>query len=72
MIGRSFSNSNLAKGLRVDTILTLSNFASGIGGSLSSIVFGLILGAGVSFGMSVFAGICIVFVLLSFLLLRKN
>lgn len=55
-----------------DTAMSVYNFATGIGQSFSSIVCGLILGAGMLFGMSIFAGICVVFLVVYWLFYRQE
>lgn len=60
------------KKLGEDTAMSIYNFATGIGQSFSSIVCGLILGAGMLFGMSVFAGICVIFLVVYWLFYRQE
>ncbi|MBR0251276.1 MAG: MFS transporter [Synergistaceae bacterium] len=69
---QTFLESDYVKNIENDTALVLCNFFIGLGNALSSIVFGIILGSGLMFGMSIFSAICLVLLLLSFILLRKK
>ncbi|MDO4804431.1 MAG: MFS transporter [Lachnospiraceae bacterium] len=72
VIVETFLNQWFMKHIKEDTAMSVYNFATGIGQSFSSIVCGIILAAGMFYGMAAFACVCAALLVLALILFRQK